>query len=41
LKLLDKYFRLGLEWLWWPGAVFAVMGAVYTAFLFNQVEIIG
>ena len=36
LKLLDKYFRLGLEWLWWPGAVFAVMGAVYTAFLFNQ-----
>jgi hypothetical protein len=36
LKLLDTYFNLGLEWLWWPGAMFAVMGAAYTAFLFNQ-----
>jgi len=25
-----------LNWLWGPGAVLAVLGAVYTAFLFNQ-----
>ena len=36
LKLLDNYLQLGLDWLWIPGFVFAVLGAVYTAFLFNQ-----
>jgi Fe-S-cluster-containing dehydrogenase component len=36
LKLIDNYLGLGLNWLWGPGAVLAVLGAVYTAFLFNQ-----
>ena len=36
LKLLDNYLQLGLDWLWTPGIVFAGLGAVYTAFLFNQ-----
>ena len=36
LKLLDIYFQLGFEWLWIPGIIFAGLGSVYTAFLFNQ-----
>jgi Fe-S-cluster-containing dehydrogenase component len=36
LKLLDNYLQLGLDWLWISGLVFAGLGAVYTAFLFNQ-----
>ena len=36
LKLIDNYLGLGLIWLWGLGAVLAVLGAVYTAFLFNQ-----
>ncbi|MDP6755144.1 MAG: polysulfide reductase NrfD [Candidatus Marinimicrobia bacterium] len=36
LKLIDNYFSLGWDWLWYLGAVFAVLGAVYTAFLFGQ-----
>jgi hypothetical protein len=36
LKFLDNYLQLGLDWLWIPGIVFAGLGAVYTAFLFNQ-----
>jgi len=36
LKLLDNYLQLGLDWLWIPGMIFAGLGAVYTAFLFNQ-----
>ena len=36
LKMLDNYFKLGLSWLWIPGMVFAILGAIYTAFLFNQ-----
>jgi len=36
LKLFDNYFNLGWDWLWYLGAVFAVLGAVYTAFLFGQ-----
>ena len=36
LKLLDNYLQLGFDWLWIPGLVFAGLGAVYTAFLFNQ-----
>ena len=36
LLLIDHYFDLGLKWAWSIGAVFAVLGAIYTAFLFNQ-----
>ena len=36
LKLFDNYFSLGWDWLWNIGAVFAVLGAIYTAFLFGQ-----
>ncbi|HIB30202.1 MAG TPA: 4Fe-4S dicluster domain-containing protein [Candidatus Marinimicrobia bacterium] len=36
LKMLDNYLQLGFDWLWIPGIVFAGLGAVYTAFLFNQ-----
>ena len=36
LKLVDNYLDLGLNWLWGPCAVLAVLGAVYTAFLFAQ-----
>jgi len=36
LKLIDNYLGIGLIWLWGLGAVLAVLGAVYTAFLFNQ-----
>ena len=36
LKLLDNYFKLGFDWLWIPGVIFAGLGAIYTAFLFNQ-----
>jgi len=36
LKLLDNYYQLGHDWLWIPGTLFAGLGAVYTAFLFNQ-----
>ena len=36
LKLVDNYFDIGLNWLWGPGAVFAVLGTIYTAFLFGQ-----
>jgi Fe-S-cluster-containing dehydrogenase component len=36
LKLVGNYLELGLAWLWIPGLVFAGLGAVYTAFLFNQ-----
>ena len=36
LKLLDNYFRLGLDWLMIPGMIFAIFGAIYTAFLFSQ-----
>lgn len=38
LKLLDNYFGLGLEWLMVPGAVLAIFGAIYTAFLFGQAK---
>jgi Fe-S-cluster-containing dehydrogenase component len=36
LKLLDNYFRLGLDWLMIPGMILAIFGAIYTAFLFSQ-----
>jgi hypothetical protein len=38
LKLVDNYLGLGLNWLWGLGVVLAVLGAVYTAFLFNQAQ---
>jgi hypothetical protein len=38
LKLIDNYLGLGLNWLWGLGVVLAVLGAVYTAFLFNQAQ---
>ena len=36
LKLLDNYFRLGLDWLMIPGMILAIFGAIYTGFLFSQ-----
>ena len=36
LKLLDNYFKLGLDWLMIPGMIFAIFGVIYTAFLFGQ-----
>ena len=36
LKLFDNYLDLGLNWLWIPGTILAVLCAVYTAFLFAQ-----
>ena len=36
LLLINHYVDLGFHWAWSIGAVFAVLGAVYTAFLFNQ-----
>ena len=38
LKLIDNIFDLGMNFLWYLGAVFAVMGAIYTAFLFAQAK---
>tara|TARA_B110000263_G_scaffold7236_1_gene6197 strand:+ start:295 stop:1905 length:1611 start_codon:yes stop_codon:yes gene_type:complete len=36
LKLIDNYLGLSWNWLWGIGSVFAILGAVYTAFLFAQ-----
>ena len=36
LKILDNIFILNLHWLWYPGSLFSIFGATYTAFLFNQ-----
>ena len=36
IKLFDSYFELGYSWLMIPGAILAILGAVYTAFLFGQ-----
>lgn len=36
LKLVDSFLDLGWNWLYSVGAVFAIMGAIYTAFLFAQ-----
>ena len=35
-KILDNIFNLNLHWLWYPGSLFSIFGATYTAFLFNQ-----
>jgi len=36
IKLFDSYFEWELSWLMIPGAMLAILGAVYTAFLFGQ-----
>ena len=36
LTLLDNYYSLGWNWLWYIGSIFAILGATYTAFLFGQ-----
>ena len=36
LLLVDYYIEFGIQFLWNVGIVFAVLGSVYTAFLFNQ-----
>ena len=38
LKLIDNIFDVGMNFLWYLGAIFAVMGAIYTAFLFAQAK---
>jgi len=35
-KIIDNVFNLNFNWLWYPGSIFSILGAVYTAFLFNQ-----
>ena len=36
IKLFDSYFGWGFSWLMIPGSMLAILGAVYTAFLFGQ-----
>lgn len=36
MKLLGYIFPFPSDWIWWVGAIFAVLGAIYTAFLFAQ-----
>ncbi len=36
LLLVDYYIEFGIQFLWNVGIIFAVLGSVYTAFLFNQ-----
>ena len=36
LKLIDNIFVIGMDFLWYFGAIFGVLGAIYTAFLFAQ-----
>ena len=36
LKLIDTTFELGMDFLWYFGMIFSVLGAIYTAFLFAQ-----
>ena len=36
IKIFDYYFSWGFYWLLFPGVVLAILGAVYTAFLFGQ-----
>ncbi|MFL2982899.1 MAG: 4Fe-4S dicluster domain-containing protein [Candidatus Neomarinimicrobiota bacterium] len=36
LLLLEHFFVIGLNYLWTLGAIFSILGAIYTAFLFNQ-----
>ena len=36
LKLVGNYFLISTGWIWGVGSIFAVLGAIYTAFLFAQ-----
>ena len=36
LKLLGHFVSFPTGWIWWIGGVFAILGAIYTAFLFAQ-----
>ncbi len=36
LKLLGQLISFPTEWIWWVGGIFAILGAIYTAFLFAQ-----
>jgi hypothetical protein len=36
MKLMGNLFEISMNWVWVIGGIFAILGAVYTAFLFNQ-----
>ncbi len=36
LKLVSQFVSFSADWVWWVGGIFAILGAVYTAFLFAQ-----
>jgi Ni/Fe-hydrogenase subunit HybB-like protein len=36
LKLVGNIFEISMSWIWAIGGIFAIFGAVYTAFLFAQ-----
>ena len=36
LKLLGHFVPFPTNWIWWVGGVLAILGAIYTAFLFAQ-----
>ena len=36
LKLIGNIFEISMNWVWVIGGIFAILGAVYTAFLFAQ-----
>ena len=36
LKLLGHFVSIPTDWIWWVGGVLAILGAIYTAFLFAQ-----
>ena len=38
LLLIDHFFAMGIGGLWSIGAIFSVLGAIYTAFLFSQAK---
>ena len=38
LKLVCNVIGVEILWLWYFGSIFAVLGAIYTAFLFNQAK---
>ena len=36
MKLVSQFVSFSADWVWWVGGIFAILGAVYTAFLFAQ-----
>ena len=36
LLLIDNFFEIGIDVFWGLGAIFSILGAIYTAFLFDQ-----